>query len=155
MSWLLIFVLCVAGYLVFKAVARASNSGNGSSTAPASNVVWDGDGTYGCEVVGESHYQESLRMVATVHERDAHGPMLALLTPEADNPHDRNAVSVKIGNRHVGYLPKGVAPAYRQLLEREGKPLTPVYAHAKLIGGHTLANGSQAHYGVVLDIADL
>lgn len=53
----------------------------------------------------------------------------ALLQFQDDNPHDKNAVKVLVGNRHVGYIPAGLAPHFRTYVRRQGLP-GPVYSCA-------------------------
>jgi hypothetical protein len=75
-------------------------------------------------VVGESFYQEALRIVAGNrafgYNFDEHYPVAVVLVPEPENPHDANAVRVDVlqENRSlkVGYLSREVAKVYQPIL---------------------------------------
>lgn len=77
---------------------------------------------YGCnqEVAGTSHRLSAIRSVLgddfagqwTTVERTAE------LIPEPDNTHDRYAVSVRVGNILIGYLPRDIAMLYARPLQR-------------------------------------
>lgn len=70
-------------------------------------------------VAGESHYQGDLRALTATDGREAvHQEFEAVLAPEPDNRFDPNAVKVLIAGRHVGYLPREEAAAYKPMLER-------------------------------------
>ena len=101
------------------------------------------------EVVGEASYQEDLHRVYRRHGGTVHDlKVSAVLEPEHGNPHDPNAVMVVIDRRTVGYLPRGRAAEYRGALGRQ-----PAGVSAKIIGGFKLDDGSQAHYGVRLNVS--
>jgi hypothetical protein len=84
------------------------------------SVVLQGHGTYAVPLVGESHCQDALKGI--------HGPQAgpkkatASLIPEADNPHDPNAVRVEINGMKVGHLPREMAKIYRELMAGAGQP---------------------------------
>jgi collagen type III alpha len=82
--------------------------------------LWGQRGWAGQEVVGESNYLDQIkRVVGKSHHPDgAEHLHPALLVPEPDNPHDRNAVAVKIGGQTVGYLPREDAAEYSRVLQR-------------------------------------
>lgn len=156
MIWILILGLAGVSAAVYVAFRRtAKNSAASPAAATTTHLVWPRSGAYACEVVGESHYQEALRLASKVHKQHPGTPLLALLTPENNNSHDRNAVSVRIANQLVGYLPREIAPEYRRLLLAEGKGLVPVHAYGRITGGFELNDGSTAHLGLELDIKDL
>src|ERR1700730_332289 len=61
------------------------------------------------DIVGESYRQGAIRGLWT-------GPaktFAAILIPESDNSHDKNAVRVEIAGVHVGYLSRETAKEYR------------------------------------------
>ena len=110
---------------------------------------WPGPGEFNVEVVGESHYQKALRRIAGPQTEDGVRMYCrAELYLEPDNPHDPNAVCVKIERSTVGYLPRTVAPAVRQALAPVGisNGMT-VEVDAVISGGRYDQN-----YGVWLDI---
>lgn len=70
-------------------------------------------------VVGESHYQSALSILAGGRDcrpwENAFATS-ATLVPEPDNPYDDNAVRVDIGGRTVGYLGRDDAASYQPVL---------------------------------------
>lgn len=116
-------------------------------------LVWPNKGEFACEVVGESNYQDAIgRAFDLANKQSDDTPLLALLTPESGNRHDRNAVNVTIGGALVGYLSRDFAPVYRERLKAEGMGLVPVYCHAQITGGFQMEDGRRASFGVELDI---
>ena len=88
------------------------------------------EGRVDLDVVGESHYQDSLwRLVGGRRrpEERVRTDVYAVLMAETDNLYDANAVSVWVQGLKVGYLSRGDAERYRpglMALEREqGKPI--------------------------------
>lgn len=88
------------------------------------------EGRFDLDVVGESHYQDSLwRLVGGRRhpEERVRIDVCAVLTAEIGNLYDANAVSVWVHGLIVGYLSRGDAERYRPgllALEREhGKPV--------------------------------
>lgn len=63
-------------------------------------------------VAGESHYQDALREIVGDREPQVRHTTEAILEPEPENPHDPNAVVVRIDGHKVGYLPRAEAVAY-------------------------------------------
>jgi hypothetical protein len=65
------------------------------------------------EVVGEASYQDALWLICGGSKGDRlRHEVVAVLVPEPENPHDRNAISVRVGGHLVGYLPREVAANY-------------------------------------------
>ena len=62
------------------------------------------------DIVGESYRQHILRQL---WDDGADDTFTAIMIPENDNPHDRNAVRVDVEGRHVGYLSRETAKDYR------------------------------------------
>lgn len=98
-------------------------------------------------VVGESHYQPALHRA--VREKP---PVVALLVPEPENPHDRQAVRVEVVTgaqaETVGYLCRSDARAYQ--------PTLLVLRDAGYVGtcpGRITGGGSDRSYGVYLHLA--
>jgi hypothetical protein len=98
-------------------------------------------------VVGESHYQDALRKLS-IH-LNSERVFRARLVPEANNPHDPNAVAVRADcgdQQTLGYLPRQVAKTYQSRLIVHTSPVT---CAARLIGTPERA------LGVVLDFEDV
>jgi hypothetical protein len=105
---------------------RYDSSRNGHSMPPTalplSRRRLSADGRI--PIVGESHYQPALRRLANEIEVGSdfnqHLPVVAILVPEPENPHDRNAVRVDVatdaGAATAGYLSRYDAPAYQAAL---------------------------------------
>lgn len=73
------------------------------------------------DVVGESHYKESLRSLFPA-KLPADGSQsidtTALLLPEPTNKHDPNAVMVLVQGKQVGYLAREDAARYAPVLNQ-------------------------------------
>jgi hypothetical protein len=66
-------------------------------------IVLEGDDLV--RVVGTSHYQDALlELSGRQGDEEIRVEKIAVFVPEPDNPHDPNAVAVKIEDRLVGYL---------------------------------------------------
>ncbi len=79
------------------------------------------------EVVGESFYADHLEGLAEAGLAGAGPTLVAWLSPEPDNPHDSNAVAVKINGGQVGHLSRDNAkkwqPALIALMADRGAPI--------------------------------
>ncbi len=114
---------------------------------------FEGDGSFECDVVGESNYQDALNRIAGGKTEDGHEfECTARLVPEPGNPHDSNAVMVMIDGRQVGYLSRAHAQAMTILFQRKG--LGGAEADALVVGGWKRGRGAkdEGHYGVKLDL---
>ena len=97
------------------------------------------------EVVGESFYTENFDKIVS---RVPSGGFLAVLEAEPLNPHDPNAVAVKVGGLTVGYLDRKTAAGYQsaviRLTSEHGRPIA---LRAEIGRGH----GADGFYSVTLD----
>jgi hypothetical protein len=99
------------------------------------------------EVVGESQYQDALARSYKRHGGDGHDlKVTASLRPESGNANDEAAVRVEIDGATVGYLPREIAPDYRVVLGEQAATCS-----AKIVGGFTKEDGTQAFFGVKLN----
>ena len=104
-------------------------------------------GRFDQEVVGESHYQSIIaKIVASMPA--GHNYVQSTLEMESNNPHDSNAVAVKIAGQLVGYLPKAAAKEYRKLAKSEG---IPAIAHCPA----TIRGSADTAYGIWLGLPEL
>ena len=89
------------------------------------------------EVVGESNYQDALWRVAGGRTTErVRVETEAMLVREPDNPHDANAVSVRIDGSTVGYLCRDDARAYLPgLLELEARYRARISLTGVVVGG--------------------
>lgn len=105
------------------------------------------------EVVGESHYQDALWRIVGGQSRDpVRFETYAVLVPDPANPHDPNAIEVRVDSELVGYLSREDAAAYRpgllRLMEMSANQL--VALHAAIVGGGPRPGGI-GYLGVFLD----
>ena len=78
------------------------------------------DNWHNFDVVGEA-YREAQVTAAQRRPRldeEIEEVFEALLVPEPDNPHDANAVSVRVNGHVIGYLDRSAAQVYRQIFHR-------------------------------------
>jgi hypothetical protein len=95
------------------------------------------------EVVGERHYQDTLWRVAGGRTTErVRVETQATLVREPDNPHDANAISVRIEGSTVGYLCRDDARAYRPgLLELEARHGARISLAGVVVGGGIRQDG--------------
>lgn len=114
-----------------------------------------GPGSFDYEVVGERSYQPALEKLAGGRTEDsADIECVAVLIPETDNPHDKNAVRVEIRGLTVGYLPRDFAKRYRRYLRHHNQPLACISCNALITGGWDRGFGDKGYFGVRLDMPD-
>lgn len=119
-------------------------------------VAWaKGNGAFLTEVVGESHYQAALASAAGGRSFDGVDVVVvASLVPEDHNPHDPNAVCVKINDRTVGYLSRADAKRFRVEAATAIAQGLAVHCQANIRGGWDRGDGDRGHFGVWLDTGD-
>lgn len=114
---------------------------------------WPPLGDYDFEIVGESHYQDSLKKLAGEHDQGgANRQCVARLIPEDDNQYDDKAVCVEIENKVVGYLSREDARSFRRRLGTKKLTGQTTICNAMIMGGSTRNTGEVLSYGVLLDI---
>jgi hypothetical protein len=104
------------------------------------------DGSYAIEVVGESHYLDNLRSIAGRGE--VRLECAALLVPDDDNRHDKNAVKVIIQGKQVGHLSRKLAREYRAKMAEQGMGDVVAEVPAIIVGG----GKDKPNLGVWLDL---
>jgi hypothetical protein len=129
--------------------SNSSLSGNSSVRVDSSSATKiEGDGNYSFNIVGESHYQDALIAIAGAkEEKSKRFKCEAFIVHEPNNPHDKNACAVVIGDQRVGYLSK--QDAKDQVLFRNSEGFI-LKADAMIVGGWSL-KGSEGCYGVKID----
>lgn len=92
---------------------RATGSHAGKQAIANSVSAYLHSGDEDLEVVGEASYQDALWMICggSLGDRIRHR-VVAVLVPEPKNPHDPNAISVRIDGHLIGYLPRDIAALY-------------------------------------------
>ena len=103
-------------------------------------------------VAGESHYQDALRALSDAGAQEVRLGCTAVLASEPENPHDPNAVAVRVEGRLVGYLPRAEALAYGPLV-RQVEERGRAAACEAMIAGRGGASGT-ANLGVFLRLPD-
>ena len=110
-----------------------------------------GDGQYGFQVHGESHYQSDLAKIAGgITDEGVHHECAALLRLEPANKYDPNAVEVLIDGLRVGYIPAVQAPEMCALFRSVG--ITEAGCNAVIQGGWDRGEGDTGEFGVRLNI---
>ncbi len=90
------------------------NNPVGDGTVPAALIPETGRG-YFVQVVGESHYQDTLRALRADSASEPN--QTVILSPEPENPHDTNAVAVTTFKADtIGYLAREEAARYQPTL---------------------------------------
>ena len=117
-----------------------------------------GDKPYQLEIVGESHYKKNLLKICGKYDRDlgySNDRHIAELILEDSNPHDNNAVLVRIDDLPVGHLKRDHALAYRQRMAALGLPGSATgYCRASITGGFKRPGDADiADFGVTLDFS--
>jgi restriction system protein len=111
---------------------------------------------YPLEVRGESFYKENIGNVSNYLGEDEGvnvDDLIAHLVLENENKSDPgNAVRIEIDGKIVGYLSRPSARLYRQKLINLGIPDAIGECSASVKGGFIKRDGSQADFGVRLDI---
>jgi predicted Zn-ribbon and HTH transcriptional regulator len=136
--------------LLDRLLGHRSASGDPLALAvPVRTFVLGGRDTL--EVVGESHYQETLWHAAGGFRLDrVRTEIRAQLWPEPSNRHDENAIRVLIDGSTVGYLGRDDAalylPGLKLLIEQHGA----VHLNGMIVGGGQRSHGL-GMLGVFLD----
>lgn len=118
---------------------------------PSKVYEWPDEGDE-FDIVGESHYQKSIKILAGPNDEHVYNKEYrAFLIPENDNPYDKKAVRVDIDGMTVGYLSREDAPDFRESLRE--KKLTGKITDCKaiVIGGRG-PNGKIWSYGIRLSL---
>ena len=123
----------------------------GEETRSAADAVATSATEERIDVVGESHYQPAIRAACGWKPgEDTLFECMAELVPDPRNPHDKDAIMVKIDGRQVGYLSRRDArelgPAIAEGIRQQGTGM----CHA-VIAGH--ADGETDNLGVFLHLA--
>jgi hypothetical protein len=115
------------------------------------NYLLAGDGEFGFQVVGESHYQSDLAKIAGgITDEGVHQKCAALLRLEPTNKYDPNAVEVLIDGLRVGYIPAVQAPEMCALFHSVG--IIQAGCEAVIQGGWDRGGGDAGEFGVRLNI---
>lgn len=106
------------------------------------------------ELVGESHYQETLDAICGGKCDGGHKlQIIVQLCFQEDNPHDPNAIVVLVNRKAIGYVPRGIAAGMRSELLKLNPDERPVTCDAKIVGGWRRGDDDEGHYGVKLSLS--
>jgi hypothetical protein len=131
--WLVVGVIGFIAYLVLR-------------PKPKSTVI-AGPGSFELDIVGESHFQETLGAVAGGKTEEGVSVRCeATLVLDDANIHDKKAVRVEIAGRTVGHLSRENAHRYRA-----GTPAKRQKVHALIVGGWDRGRYDEGLFGVKLD----
>jgi hypothetical protein len=115
------------------------------------NYLLAGDGQFGFQVVGESHYQSELAKIAGgITAEGVHHECAALLRLEPTNKYDPNAVEVLIDRLRVGYIAAAQAAEMCALFHSAG--IVQAGCEAVIQGGWDRGGGDMGEFGVRLNI---
>ncbi len=105
------------------------------------------------KVVGAAHYQSNLLLLAGGRKQvdGVELDVIATLKPEPRNPHDSNAITVHIENKHVGYLNKKDAHTFGVFLKKARA--NSAVCDALIVGGWDDMEGDEGLFGVKLSMS--
>lgn len=159
----LLIVLAVFGFVAWEAISgikpvirppvRKGRTARPSPGPVLQEFHWEGTGDFEFEIVGESHYQETLaRLAGERGTQSVERRYKAKLVLEDHNLHDPKAVAVRIDNETVGYLSREDARSYRRRLGQKRLSGINATCDAIIVGGGTRRDGERLFYGVKLDM---
>ncbi len=150
---IVIFIL----FYIFKKVRVSTNTTKKQKRIQSDHIFkWPSAGNYDFEIVGESHYQNTIKKIAGDHDLKygASTECTALLVPEDDNTYDNKAICVEIGSETVGYMSRDDARSFRRRLGQKKLTGQITECKAKIFGGKLGDDGRKHHYGIWLDIKE-
>jgi hypothetical protein len=112
-----------------------------------------GDGlSFGYQVAGTSHYQGILeQLVGGSRDASIYCRVIAILTPEPDNPHDPRAIAVRIDGETIGRIKAIDTDSLHKSFENFGVT-GDLQCKAMIVGGWDHGGGDAGSFGVRLDI---
>ena len=145
---IVLLVGCVAAWLFYK---KRKGSDAPSLTSRQPPLRLQGPGTFEFVVLGAARHQPDLEKLCDVRQSD---PKIveALLVPADANEKYKNAVSVEVQGRTVGYLAPELAEAYRKRLVESGYPGARTRCKAKIIARLHSSVGGSTDYAIRLDL---
>ena len=143
-GWLILIL--IAAYIVY--ILLKSRGHTSSETGRLR-----GPGEYRLPVVGESHYQRTLKKICGGRTQEGVEKYVdATLVLEDSNPYSNTAVRVDIQGEPVGHLSGDDARSYRKRLEEAGHPRLEGVCSAVIRGGWDRGGGDVGYFGVFLDL---
>lgn len=115
---------------------------------------WKPSGKCIFAIVGESYYQAALTRIVGPHGSGfTDHQCMAMLIPEDNNPHDWNAVVVKIEEMTVGHLSRSDAVKFRRRLWQRFRAIKITRCNALIVDGPK--NRRWQNYSVIMDLDSL
>jgi hypothetical protein len=109
-----------------------------------------GDGKFAFHVVGTSHHQDILTALTGGRaQASAHHYCAALLVPQLNNPHSKDAVAVRLRGQLIGHLPDNCSTEFLTALRRAG--YHQAACEALIAVGWDLGHNDQGSFGVRLN----
>ncbi len=116
-------------------------------------VELEGDGKFALKIVGESHYQQNLKLICGGRRHEGVEEFrTAKLICEKDNPYDSQAVRIEVEEMTVGHLSRKNAREYRQQLVKAGNEGLAAICNAKITGGWDRGPSDRGKFSVRLDV---
>src|SRR5262249_14184948 len=113
-------------------------------------AIIKGDGAFEFVIVGESHYQQELELIAGGRQKtDVRRLVAALLVPEPNNFFDRYAVAVQTDKQTFGYLSFDSGPSLLEALT--AGEFDCAACAAAIVGGGERGEGDIGDFAVRLD----
>ncbi len=112
-----------------------------------------GHGTFEFDIIGESHYQDSLKELYGGGTLDGHKKEVeaTLIHDDASQSDDR-AVSVSVDGKTVGFLDRTLARNFRARMNLLGAPGVPAVCQAMIVDEWDGGDGNVDHFEVKLDL---
>lgn len=111
-----------------------------------------GDGLFTYHLAGAAHYQDTLeRIVGGRREASVYFRVNAVLSSEPDDPHNSNAVVIRIDGEKAGHVRKQDNLTLRHQLDALGFP-GDVQCRAEIAGGWDHGRGDVGMFGLRLDL---
>lgn len=167
---IVVILVAVAALVLLVTIANRMRAGGSSEDDDADHPAWRGTtpdkfdeeriaalnaypGTFGFDIVGESHHQTTLANLCGGKCEDGHEfETDALLVPYR-NAHDPHAVAVLMGECElVGHLNRIDARKLRIALKRMKLGGCSLKVPGRIVGGWKRRNGDEGHFGVKLDL---
>lgn len=140
-----ILIIVISGFFLIRYISSLMSEGRCAH--------FSSDNSYQLKIVGVKSYQRTLHSITAVEsDNETKHFCIASLTPEQDNPRDRQAIRIDINKRPVGYLSRAKAKSYRRALVFSGYGIRTHTCNAVIVG-HPMEGQGDTSYEVRLDLA--
>lgn len=115
-----------------------------------------GDESYPLEIVGESFYDapiaRALGLDLRKHRDAVSERRIGVLTLDDANSHDPHAVALTFDGEVCGYLPREMAPVFREFLEARKPGATMAGVQTMVVGGWNHGARDRGCFGIRVDL---